>query len=263
MAKKLDKKVEEIFEEISETVEKDNSVQVVEEKDVKGDAPTMDSPEWTEYVIRQLDDAELENGNPTVAGLRRVIGELMGEIVSSETHIVTAPNERYKSCTAIHTLEISSPSIYNADRVLKFNGAVDVSLENTPAPYNLHLVSTADTRAEAKALRRALKLRGVTSEELVSNPLTKNELEMSQASLINDQQIMSVNVMAERNNINVKKFIVRHASWADLEYINDLSNQDGAILLSNLSEMQRKPKNIDESFVGYDENWKEYFYKKG
>ena len=99
---------------------------------------TPSDPEWSEYVLDQMHDSELKQGNPTV------------------------------------------------------DGCVDVKFQNIPHPFNQHLVSTADTRAEGKALRRALKLRVVTAEEVQQ---TSEDDVLAAQENITDQQILAINQM--------------------------------------------------------------------
>ena len=73
-----------------ETADFDEIVDVLEE-DVNDEAEeavyTPSDPEWSEYVLDQMHDSELKQGNPTVDGLRRVTERVYGEIVSSTSEI--------------------------------------------------------------------------------------------------------------------------------------------------------------------------------
>ena len=65
--------VESIKEGTKEDYEKDNEYL----------GPAYGSEEWNDYVMSQFHSGELFDGNPTCAGLRRVVEELLGTIVSS------------------------------------------------------------------------------------------------------------------------------------------------------------------------------------
>ena len=50
---------------------------------IEGDTPLMTSPDWNDYVLELFQDKELIDGNPLVAGLRRVAELVLGPIVYS------------------------------------------------------------------------------------------------------------------------------------------------------------------------------------
>jgi len=64
---------------------------------------TPSDPEWSEYVLDQMHDSELKQGNPTVDGLRRVTERVYGEIVSSTSEIFNYDTSR-GVCTVVLTL---------------------------------------------------------------------------------------------------------------------------------------------------------------
>lgn len=219
--------------------------------------PSDSDPEWSEYLLDQLADHELINGAPTVDGLRRITEKCFGEIVESRSSIVEAPrSDNGLRCTICHTLTIVK---HRSLRTIRIDGCVDVIHSKTPHPFKDHLVATADTRAEGKALRRALKIRVITAEELQS----ENEEEaLVSEEVINDQQILAINQLCKRIDINVQSLVKGKCSAA--EKINDINNLEARLLISQLSEFQRKPAAIEEENVsGYDENWKDTFYRSG
>ena len=211
--------------------------------------------EWSEYLLDQLADHELINGAPTVDGLRRITEKCFGEIVESQSTIVEAPrSDNGLRCTICHTLTIIK---HRSMRTIRIDGCVDVLYGKTPHPFKDHLVATADTRAEGKALRRALKIRVITAEELQSE--NEEEVLISEEG-INDQQILAINQLCKRLDVNVESLVSSKCSNA--EKINDINNLEARLIISQLSGFQRKPSDIEEENVsGYDENWKDNFYR--
>ena len=128
--------------------------------------------------------------------------------------------------------------------------------DKIPYPFNTHLVATADTRAEGKALRRALKIRVVTAEELQNQD--EDDVMASEEGM-NDQQILALNQMCKRLNISVVKFV--KSQYNEVKVINDVSNMEARVLIGQLSGFQRKPKSIEKKIKGYDDNWKGDFYR--
>ena len=236
------------FEDIVETIVEDKTEMVVEQE-----RPKEYDPEWSEYLLDQLSDNELINGAPTVDGLRRITEKCFGEIIESKSDIIETPtSQNNQRCTIRHTLTIAK---YRSAQVISVDGCVDVLYHKTPYPFKDHLVATADTRAEGKALRRALKIKVVTAEELQN----EDEQEvLSSDEFVNDQQILALNQLCKRLNVSVSSFVT--GEYNTTKKINDLRNLEARLLISKLSEFQRAPKDIPKSYVGYDENWKTNFY---
>jgi hypothetical protein len=235
---------EDIVEVVEDTLEAQEEEVVVRPQD----------PEWSEYVLDQMHDSELKDGNPTVDGLRRVTERIYGEIVQSTSQIVDYNTDR-GICTVKHTLSIQK---YSTDTIITVDGCVDVKYQNIPHPFNQHLVSTADTRAEGKALRRALKLRVVTAEEVHQ---TSEDDVLAAEENITDQQILAINQMCKRLDVNLVEAVKSVCPNADS--IRDSSNLQGRMLLSTLSEYQRSPASIPENLVGYNPQWRETFDSGG
>lgn len=212
-------------------------------------SPLITDPEWSEYVLSMLTDNELKNGNPTVDGLRRVVGIVYGDIIYSKTKILEVPNNDYEKCTAEHTLIVRR--ICDSETI-EVSAVVDVRYRTTESPYNNYLVATADTRAEGKALRRLLKLSVITAEELS----TSDEDEISSEEFINDNQISVLNIMCKRMNINAAQFI----SGFVKEKITDVKQipyQTARLMMSDLGHYQRNMNEIKEDLIGYQVNWRE------
>ena len=222
-----------------------------------GGVPRDFDSEWSEYLLDQLSDHELINGAPTVDGLRRITEKCFGEIVESKSSIVEAPrSDNGLRCTICHTLTIVK---HRTLRTIKIDGCVDVLHSKTPYPFKDHLVATAETRGEGKALRRALKIRVITAEELQSE--SEEEVLISEEG-INDQQILALNQLCKRLDVNVEGLVKTKCS--EVKSVNEINNLEARLLISKLSDLQRNPEKVEEeSLLGYNENWKDTFYRSG
>jgi len=238
------------FETLVDVLQEDPDYETEGQEVVFTDA----DPEWSEYVLDQMHDSELKDGNPTVDGLRRVTERIYGEIVGSVSDIYSYDVER-GICTVKHTLQIQK---YSSDSIVTVNGCVDVKLQNIPYPFNQHLVATADTRAEGKAIRRALKLRVITAEEM--NNAAEDDI-MAAEEDITDQQILAINQMCKRLDIDLIK--LSENNCPNIKSIRAVSNLQGRMLLSSLSEYQRSADSIPEDVKGYDSEWRETFDSGG
>ena len=229
--------------------EKEENIQLED----KPRRPHEYDPGWSEYILDNMSDSELIQGAPTVDGLRRATEKCFGEILQSKSEIVEVPTRQNNKCTIKHSLTIRK---YSTDSIIEVDGCVDVLYDKIPYPFNTHLVATADTRAEGKALRRALKIRVVTAEELQNQD---EDDVMSSEEGMNDQQILALNQMCKRLDISVTNFV--KAQYNKVKVINDVSNMEARVLIAQLSGFQRKPKSIDKKIKGYDDNWKSDFYR--
>ena len=207
-------------------------------------------PKWVDHVLEQLADHELVKGAPTTDGLRRVTELVFGEILESNTDILEIPKTSLNGrTTAKHTLVITKYS--NGTKII-VSACVDVVGEKLPHPFNQHIVSTACTRAEGKALRRALKIRIQTAEELANVDDVDGDANLP----INDQQIVAINVLCKRNNVDVVKFVKANSAQAK-KSIKEASNVEGGLMINKLSLYQREgaPKTVE----GYKSDWQVKF----
>lgn len=232
-------KIQDMVEEVVEDT-------MVQADDVKIVTPR--DPKWVDYVLDHLADHELLDGNPTTDGLRRVTEKLYGEIIESDTDILEVPKSAYNGkVTAKHTLVIK-----RYDGVLtKVSACVDVVGDSLPAPFNRHLVATACTKAEGKALRRALKIRVHTAEELTSE---KDE-EFNADEPVNDQQIVAIKTLCKRNNVDLEAFVKANSDKP--KTVRDVKNLEGRLMINKLSGYQRE--GTPDELLGYNENWEESF----
>ena len=254
MNTKADKALNE-FEDMVAVIDEDEGFKEEEDNNEERKVYTDADPEWSEYVLDNLHDTELREGNPTVDGLRRVTEKIYGEILESRSDVLELPSAAGRRCTMKHTIKIRK---YETDAIVTVDGCVDVRYDKVPFPFNDHLVATADTRAEGKALRRALKLRVITAEEM--NNSAEDDVMASEED-ITDQQILAINQMCKRLNVDLVSFVKEVCSGVNS--IKSVSNLQGRMLLSSLSEYQRKPESIKDELIGYDSNWRKSFDSGG
>jgi len=242
-------------------VKKDKEKTVIEETRVENKPiPSITDLEWTDYVLSLLSEDEKIAGNPTTDGLRRIFEVALDCIVtSSTTNIVQCPSpDNEKRATAIHSItyclktEDSDPmSLNNAVRTVE--GAADVYWGNCDKIYRNHPVAVAETRAEGRALRRALRLRKVVAAEELSKDIEDHPDENS-ISKISNNQINFIDVMASRLNINVIKLLEDNNLKVDNIY--SLSHEEAVSTIRLLSKYQQNIANIPSQILGYTTDWK-------
>ncbi len=154
---------------------------------------TQNSPEWNDYVLTKLAPFEFVDGKPKVDGLRRVARLLLGKLIRSKpiNTIVTD-----FSTTVMYEVAFMDE---NSD-ILEFGGCADVNDSNCQGIYARYRAAVAETRAEGRALRKALGIRVVCAEEV--NP----ELAVPNEDIANATQLAVIKNLCNQMKINVDKF---------------------------------------------------------
>ena len=132
--------------------------------------PSMFSDEWNPYVMAHFHTNELIDGNPICAGLRRVAELLLGDIIESGPEQVFPATDGMAPDRATVVFKVVFDWM-NSGQQRVFKEVADVWHGNTDDLFCAHPVATASTRAEGRALRKALKLRCLAAEELAKKDI--------------------------------------------------------------------------------------------
>lgn len=235
-----------------------DTIEETKETVVAVEKPDINSLEWNDYVLSLLSEEEKIKGNPTTDGLRRVIEVALNcVILEANSNVVQSPTpENEKRATVVHTLVYylldhpSAPANLNTRRV---TGTADVYWGNCDKVYRNHPVAVAETRAEGRALRRALRLRKVVAaEELTEN--TEDHPDGDSVDKISEQQINFIDVMSKRSNVNIKNLLVDLG--INPTNIKGISHNNAVVIIRELSKHQQNLANIPEVLLGYDPEWR-------
>jgi hypothetical protein len=176
-------------------------------------------PEWNDHVMSFFAPDELvgegRDAKPKVAGLRRVTELLIGTIVKGEVkNLFHHPDDTPIGKTfAVYEVTIQTD---NKSLPVVYSDAADSSAHNTDSPFEVFGAAMAVTRAEARALRKALKLRQVAAEEcskLTDKKHSEKEGARSNRSpdddhrLINADQERYITSQCEKLGVDVVQFI--------------------------------------------------------
>lgn len=218
---------------------------------------TPNDLEWTDHVLGLLTDDEKIAGNPTTDGLRRIFEVALNcTIVGAESSVIQSPSmENERRATVVHNLSymINGDDPQDFKSIRTVSGAADVYWGNCDKIYRNHPVAVAETRAEGRALRRALKLRKVVAAEELAKDIDTNHLEENNIGKINSTQINFFEVFGKRLNINIHKLL--QALAIDNKNIYNISYDDAVKTITTLSGYQQN-NDIPQDIIGYDPNWK-------
>lgn len=248
---------ESLFEEdLSEAISEKIDSEKQEEDVVQDDTPSIGSSGWTDYVMSQFDKSELIDGNPICAGLRRVTELVLGDIIESGPVQVFPADDSNGPGRATVVFQVV---IRCFDDVMRsYSEVADVWHGNTDDLFCAHPVATASTRAEGRALRKALKLRVLAAEELAKKDIVEivqqSIKSLNQINSITNQQIQFVDNFCSRFDINVINFI--NMGEESYDTIFDISKDKAAKMIKFLNQYQKSDTEVPESIKGYDQNWR-------
>ena len=245
-----------LFENVELETPSNTNTQV---KDVIAtEAPPITSPEWNDYVMSQFDPSELIDGMPLAAGLRRVAELVCGRVVySGPTQVFPPQNENsHGRATVVWKVEF--------DNGMCFSDVADCWEGNTDDAFCAYAVATAATRAEARALRKALRIRAVAAEEVtkkntaavVRNAVKQNQVsegEYDDSSRMTDPQSNFISVKCKQLNINPNLMFKEIFNVSTGRKITKKAASDA---IDKLNDFQRNSDEIPESIKGYVEDWR-------
>ena len=227
-------------------------------KQEESNIPDMLSPEWNDYVMKFFTDKELIDGNPLTAGLRRVAEMLIGEIISSRPVDVqrVETNDPIGRTTVIYEVQFL---VKKGDKeyVKTYADVSDVWAGNTDDLFAVHAPATAATKAEGRALRKALKIRAVAAEELckkdVSEYLSQQVGQLDER--IKPEQIKYLDMNCKKLDIDVIKFI--NSGEKEYNTVYEVKRETAAKMIDMINKFKRGDSTLGKDLKGYQENWNE------
>jgi hypothetical protein len=222
------------------------------------EAPHPLSPEWNDYVMGLFTESELVDGNPLVHGLRRVSELVIGSIVfSGPTQVFPVQrDDHHGRATVVFTVEFENGT--------KYSEVADCWEGNTDDTFCAYAVAIASTRAEARALRKALKIRTVAAEELtkkdtakivrdISKTKTTTDSDYNDQGRMSDAQLNFIDVKCKQLNINGQKLF---EDIFETSLAKKVSKRVASDIIDKLNDYQRDKSLIPESISGYQQEWR-------
>tara|TARA_B100000131_G_C18022553_1_gene575142 strand:- start:290 stop:1051 length:762 start_codon:yes stop_codon:yes gene_type:complete len=225
---------------------------------VSDDAPSMLSPEWHDYAMTLFEENELVNGHPLVAGLRRVCELVLGPMTFSGPTWVkpTDRDDHHGRATVVFTVEFANG--------IKCAEVADSWEGNTDDTFCAFAVAIASTRAEARALRKVLKIRGVAAEELtkkdtakivrdISKQKTSTSGDYDDSGRMSDAQYNFIDVKCKQLNVDGGKLF---KDMFKIDQNRKVSKKVASDIIDVLNNYQRDKSSIPNEMVGYNEEWR-------
>lgn len=216
---------------------------------------TPNSTDWTDHVLNLLSEDEKINGNPTTDGLRRIFETVLNcSVIEAKTQVVQSPdlaNERRATVVYSMTYVLNDDNIPSSIKSRTVSAAADVYWGNCDKVFRNHPVAVAETRAEGRALRKALKLRKVVTADEITKEIVDHDSDGP--NTINNSQLNFIDVFGKRLNINIKKLLDQLSISSNNIY--NISYDNAVKTITTLSSYQQS-NDIPKDILGYDLNWK-------
>lgn len=239
-----DEQEDDVFSKLLSSVEKPDAWTNIEDKEIEPKTgPDYNSVAWHDYAMSHFDESEKDDGYPTLYGLRRVAELLLGSIIQSgPTQLMpptseTAPGR--SSCVYTVVFDWQDSGIERA-----FSAAGGAYSGNTDESYCIYPEAIAESRAEARALRKALKLKTMAAEEAPKNKRQSVEVEKVTTPEWNaDEPITSVQQMfitqkCKEMEIDLTKFV----ETIGKKQLGELTKGEGKTSIELLNKYQNKTK---------------------
>jgi len=226
--------------------------------------PAYGSEEWNDYVMSRFHKGELFDGNPVCAGLRRVAEELLGTIVVSRPSQVFPATDNDGPGRATVVFEVVIDWM-DSGQLRTYSDVADVWHGNTDDLFCAHPVATASTRAEGRALRKALKVKCLAAEELAKKDvasIVRQSIQERQSTdgdwqeedKISSAQINFIDAKCKQLDIDVLKFI--NIGESKYEEISEINKKTASKMLGVLNEYQTGTKQVSSEISGYNNQWR-------
>lgn len=234
--------------DVSDDIEVANLEVVNQEKKI-----SMLDPEWQDHIMGQFTQDELQDGYPTVYGLRRVVQDTFGQIVSS---IPVKLESLLSESTPGRAYCVYEVKVMTKSGFMVSGAAAGAFAENTDDVYAVFPEAIAEVRAEARALRKMLNLKCVSADELTkkdtrkATATLKAKAEEAKAEKKTDGiwvapavldtlspiQTAFIQKMCKRLQIDVNKFI-NSESWKYND-LQDVTAQHAQDMIDKLNQYQ-------------------------
>lgn len=204
--------------------------------------PAIGSVEWQDFVVSELTNKELSDGSPTAAGLRRVCELHYGNIIDSNTEVIQFPNKEINRAVVRYTVRcIPYQDKTNASySPISVAACAESNESNLDSKFFAHMVATAETRAEGRALKKLMCLNFSTAEELIGSSNADNP------EMASEVKCRAIKKMCDNLELNIGKFLAKYAeiSATQLENRKTLSKAKAESLLSILNDFSNDKTKI-------------------
>ena len=219
--------------------------------------PTYIDPGWTDFLMSHLMPEEKikkkgfdgkESEYPTTAGLRRMVEMHIGPIVHNAVKVVDTPRKDNHFRAVVECeIGVAIPEL----GVCMYSDVADVFKGNTKDPFYKHPTATAATKAEGRALRKALRIRTVMAAEEVEEMGEMEEVSFDEDKM-DQMQKVCLEQLCKRHNINLECFV--NCGECHYTSLSDISKDKASEMIGHLHTIK---DNVPEILLGYKDDWRD------
>lgn len=205
------------------------------------------SSEWQDYIMAQFREDELVDGCPKCNGMRRIAQLVLGDIISSKPVQIFVVGHEPRTVTVAYEIVfdwklntvVDYGNIMNMSSDTRvFGGLADCTEEKTV--YGRHPAATAESKAEARALRKALALNVVTAEEKLTGadeemPRAKDSAQITKALA----GVLKAKMSALKLDADTTLKEFTQSVGTDCRSVDTMSMEEGRKLLAFLNKIQQ------------------------
>ncbi|TFH25943.1 hypothetical protein E4G67_00050 [Candidatus Bathyarchaeota archaeon] len=177
---------------------------------------------------------------PYLNGLKRIAFSNRGGVQSVRSDIVKVPSVNVDAKGMTPDCIAAVTVTYSFKDGTSFAGSADASYKAHKAPFSLHLVAIAESKAEARAIRRAFNISQVAKEEIGSS----HEEEDRSNEKISDTQLEGIKNLARRKQLG-QKDVLKLIKRDDLANISELTHAEAVATLKAVNSYKPKPKQVE------------------
>ena len=213
--------------------------------------PQIDSPEWTGYVLSLLYKDEQANDLPKAVGLRRVARVVLpSKVKYQKTEVIVAQREY---AVVKVTLILDDDSMVES--------VAECHSGNTDGnEFIQSAVATAETKAEARAYKRLLRLNILTADEhsrIAGNSVPSPKMtatEVAKDCATPNQMVFMEVLCRDRLKISVNHAIL-HILGVNND-IQSITNAQASTVLETLDQWTRDKSKMPEDLPKFIQDWR-------
>jgi len=226
---------------------------------IEGDEIKPTDPEWNDYVLSHFQENEMFDGRPLCAGLRRVAEQLLGRVVSSRPTQIFAPTsgDEIGRATVVWEIIFQDGSL--------FSDVADAWEGNTDDAFQVFVTATASTRAEGRALRKALRLKTVAAEEMTTKDTAKIAKTISKkkgldvggeydsSGTMTDPQARFIDSKCKQLDVDARLLLEEVLKVAK---VSRATKKEASDAIETLNKYQQDKSSVPSEVVGYNKDWR-------